>query len=142
VRDIFWKEDAKIILALPVHGGMRNLADWHFDKKGAFSVKSAYKVFRDDQMRRSRGGSASNPDRGYESMWKRLWGLNCSGKIKHFLWRFAYNSHPIRMNLKRRGMELDTRCVVCRRLNEDGAHFFSSARPYNECGAYLAWNEK
>ena len=69
VRDIFWEEDAKIILALPVHGGMRNLAAWHFDKKGAFSVKSAYKVFRDDQMRRrSRGGSASNPDRGYESM--------------------------------------------------------------------------
>jgi len=28
------------------------------------------------------------------------------------------------MNLKRRGMVLDTRCVVCNRLDEDGAHLF------------------
>lgn len=126
VRDIFWEEDARIILALPVHGGMSNLAAWHFDKKGVFSVKSAYKVYRDDQQNKSSrgGGSASQPDHGYVTMWKKLWGLNCAGKIKHFLWRLAYNSHPLRMNLKRRGMDLDTRCVVCRRLNADGAHVF------------------
>lgn len=40
------------------------------------------------------------------------------------MWRFCYNSHPLQVNLKRRGMELDTRCVVCNRLDEDGAHLF------------------
>jgi hypothetical protein len=95
-------------------------------KKGVFSVKSAYKVLRDDQIRRRsrEGGLASNLDPGYESMWKRLWELNCASIIKHFLWRFAYNSHPLRMNLKRRGMDIDTRCVIYQRLNEDGAHLF------------------
>ena len=28
------------------------------------------------------------------------------------------------MELQRRGMELDTTCVVCNRLNEDGGHMF------------------
>jgi hypothetical protein len=28
------------------------------------------------------------------------------------------------MNIKRRGMECDTRCVCCQRLGEDGAHLF------------------
>jgi hypothetical protein len=55
----FWEEDTRIILAIPVHGGMSNLAAWHFDKKGAFSVKSAYKVFREDQLRRKRRGGGS-----------------------------------------------------------------------------------
>ena len=29
----FWEEDARISLAIPVHGGMENLAAWHFEKK-------------------------------------------------------------------------------------------------------------
>lgn len=29
----FWEKDARIILAIPVHGGMENLAAWHFGKK-------------------------------------------------------------------------------------------------------------
>ena len=28
------------------------------------------------------------------------------------------------MNLRRRGMDIDTRCVICQRFNEDGAHLF------------------
>lgn len=56
VRDTFWEEDANLILAIPVHEGMDNKAAWHFDKKGTFSVKSAYKVFRDNQIMISRRG--------------------------------------------------------------------------------------
>jgi hypothetical protein len=51
-------------------------------------------------------------------------GLKCPRKIKHHLWRFAHNSLALRMELKRRGMELDTRCALCNRLDEDGAHLF------------------
>uniref|UniRef100_A0A0A9D8Q3 RNase H type-1 domain-containing protein n=1 Tax=Arundo donax TaxID=35708 RepID=A0A0A9D8Q3_ARUDO len=36
----------------------------------------------------------------------------------------AHNSQALRMNLQRKGMEVDTRCVVCHRQNEDGAHLF------------------
>lgn len=44
VWDCFWEEDAKLILALPVHQGHDNTLAWHFDKHRVFSVKSAYKV--------------------------------------------------------------------------------------------------
>lgn len=51
VKDIFWQEDADLILALPVHEGRPNTLAWHYDKQGTFSVKSAYKVCRSDSMR-------------------------------------------------------------------------------------------
>lgn len=51
VRDTFWAKDANLILALPIHQGQENTLAWHFDKHGVFSVKSAYKVAREDRLR-------------------------------------------------------------------------------------------
>lgn len=115
-----------MILAIPVHGALDNKVAWHFDKKGKFSVKSAYKVFKTDQIIKSRSGeaSSSNPDSGRAAVWSKIWKTNCANKVKHFMWRFCHNSHPLRANLKRKGMKIDTRCVVCNRLDEDGAHLF------------------
>ena len=56
--------------------------------------------------------------------WKKIWSLALPGKVKHFIWRLANNSLPLRMKLKRKGIELDTRCPVCYRLDEDGGHCF------------------
>lgn len=125
VRDIFWEEDAEVILALPVYQGRSNMVAWHYDKHGVFSVKSAYKVARDTYIRNhtsqgQQGGS--NP--GPLSLWKRVWKLSCPNKIKHFLWRFLHNSHPLRDNLIRRGMEIVPRCPVCNQVGEDGGHLF------------------
>jgi hypothetical protein len=38
--------------------------------------------------------------------------------------RLAHNSLSLKRNLQRRGIDRDTRCVFCRRLDEDGAHLF------------------
>lgn len=56
--------------------------------------------------------------------WNKMWNLSMPGKVGIFLWRFAHNSLPLRMNIKRKGVELDTRCPVCNRLDEDGGHLF------------------
>ena len=66
------------------------------------------------------GGSKSEADPILEKIWK----SNCPNKVKHFIWRFAHNNHPLRKNLQWRGMKLDTKCPVCDRLDEDGAHLF------------------
>lgn len=71
MTEIFWEEDAKIILALPVHEGRENFLAWHFDKHGRFSVKSAYKVCRSDIMReRSRGGAQGGSRTEPDVIWK------------------------------------------------------------------------
>ncbi|VAI86141.1 unnamed protein product [Triticum turgidum subsp. durum] len=56
--------------------------------------------------------------------WGKLWALPLPGKILHFLWRLVTYSLPLRMKLKQRGLEVDTRCPVCFRLDEDGGHCF------------------
>lgn len=92
-----------------------------------FSVKSAYKVARDIEAYNSKYGKPStsvDPQGSTYNPWKKLWSLPLPNKILHFLWRLATNSLPLRMNQLRRGMEVDTRCPVCARFDEDGSHIF------------------
>uniref|UniRef100_A0A0A9APL4 Uncharacterized protein n=1 Tax=Arundo donax TaxID=35708 RepID=A0A0A9APL4_ARUDO len=44
VQDAFWPEDLQTILAIPVDVQMVDWVAWHYDSKGVFSVKSAYKL--------------------------------------------------------------------------------------------------
>lgn len=122
---IFWDEDAEVILALLVHGGRANTLAWHFDKHGIFSVKSAYKVNRQDMLtsQHKSGGQGGSTNDG-KGVWKDIWKLKCPNKIKHFLWRLTHNGQPLRCNLSRRGMLIDTRCPVCGQMSEDGGHLF------------------
>ena len=107
VRQIFWVEDVDLILSTPVHCEPEDLVAWHYDKRGSFSVKSAYKVQRDHERRSSRKdmASSSNGEPREKVEWKKLWKLKCLGKIRHFLWRFTHSSLALRRNLEWRGME-------------------------------------
>lgn len=44
VRQTFMQGDAEMILALPIHTELDDLIAWHYDSRGIFSVKPAYKV--------------------------------------------------------------------------------------------------
>jgi len=57
-------------------------------------------------------------------IWKAIWKLKIPGKVKHFFWRLAHNSHPLRRNLVQRGMRIETKCIVCDSADEDGGHLF------------------
>ena len=56
------------------------------------------------------------------NFWSKLWKLDCPPKIKQFLWRLSHNTLAVKHVLQRRGMDIDTRCYMCNRLDEDGAH--------------------
>ena len=125
IRDNFTEEDAREILCIPVRADMEDWLAWHYDSKGQFSVKSAYRVgvtLRESKLNRDAGPSAIAECQ--KDSWKHIWDLELPGKVKIFLWRLAHNSLPTRMNIKRKGIELDTRCPVCNRLDEDGGHIF------------------
>lgn len=104
IRTIFWPEDVPKILSIPVHMEMDDVLAWHFDPKGVFSVKSAYKVFCDDQNRNARNDSAASSSRDggdSEKVWSMIWNMQAPRRLKHFLWRLAHNSLALRLNLKR-----------------------------------------
>nr|AAM18736.1 putative reverse transcriptase [Oryza sativa Japonica Group] len=127
----FWEEDVAAIKSIPVHVEMEDVLAWHFDARGCFTVKSAYKVQREMERRASRNGcpGVSNWESGDDDFWKKLWKLGVPGKIKHFLWRMCHNTLALRANLHHRGMDVDTRCVMCGRYNEDAGHLFFKCKP-------------
>jgi len=93
VNDTFWEDDASIILSIPVFEGWDNSLAWHFDKRGLFSVKSAYRVCRDGIIRRVTRGCAQGSSRIHpDPIWRKIWDLNFPAMIKHFVWRFTHNS--------------------------------------------------
>ena len=58
-----------------------------------------------------------------------------------FVWRLAHNSLANRMKIKKLGVDLDTRCPICHRLNEDGGHTFLKCKKAKECWNILALGE-
>jgi hypothetical protein len=93
VRDCFWKEDADLILSLPVHERMEDMIAWHYNNNGLFSLKSAYKVEiierRRGQGDRGQSSSSSDGVGDDDECWKKMWKIKCPKKMLHFLWRLG-----------------------------------------------------
>uniref|UniRef100_A0A8R7TWE4 Reverse transcriptase zinc-binding domain-containing protein n=1 Tax=Triticum urartu TaxID=4572 RepID=A0A8R7TWE4_TRIUA len=127
IDQTFNKEDVEVIVQIPIREGAKDTPAWHFDKKGIFSVKSAYQVVLENQAKNSAHGGASSSSKNDQhriTFWKKLWTFPLPNKILHFLWRLSHYSLLLRMKLQNRGMEVDTRCPVCHRMDEDGGHCF------------------
>ena len=125
IMEIFHPDDVRDILAIPLRPEMEDWIAWHFDSKGLFSVKSAYRLgisLKDERAGRITSTSASPSNTN--PIWKKIWSLKLPGKVKVFTWRLCYNSLPTRMNIKRKCIELDTLCPMCNRADEDGGHLF------------------
>ncbi|RLN29342.1 hypothetical protein C2845_PM05G03480 [Panicum miliaceum] len=56
VQQTFWPQDLDIVLSTTVNHDLEDLVAWHYDNRGNFSVKSAYRVERDHEKRSSRRG--------------------------------------------------------------------------------------
>jgi hypothetical protein len=125
LRDLFNLEDVKEILLIPIRPEMEDDIAWHYDNKGIFTVKSAYQLgvrLRDDALNRNASSSTTPPVQ--HQIWKSIWNQKFPGKVLIFLWRLTHNSLPTKLNIKCKRVELDTRCPMCCRLDEDGGHIF------------------
>ncbi|WVZ62142.1 hypothetical protein U9M48_011922 [Paspalum notatum var. saurae] len=143
VWDTFWREDAEAILSIPIGEGVSDRPAWHFDSKGLFSVKSAYKVavqHRDNETGRNAEASGGST-MGAQFPWHKIWQMKVPNKIQMFLWRFAHNSLPVRNNLKRRKIKAETVCPMCKRFDEDCGHIFFNCKNVRECWRVLQLEE-
>lgn len=88
-----WKEDfirsnfleivARQILNIPQpRAAKKDKVLWHYDKRGKFSVKNAYKVALKCKNLNAAGCSSESNE-----WWSLVWGLSIPAKIKMFFWR-------------------------------------------------------
>uniref|UniRef100_A0ACD5X3E3 Uncharacterized protein n=1 Tax=Avena sativa TaxID=4498 RepID=A0ACD5X3E3_AVESA len=127
VESIFWKQDAALILTIPLKEDMEDTWAWFGDPRGRFSVRIAYKLCRDINHAWSGETGTSNNQNSFK--WQAIWQAPCPLNVQQLLWRIAHNSLPVKRNLAYRGMEVDTICPVCKRFDEDGAHLFLKCKP-------------
>jgi hypothetical protein len=66
VERVFTSEDAKIITQIPIQEHIQDFMAWHYDKRGIFSIKSAYRVAVDSAARESISGLTSSSSAGEE----------------------------------------------------------------------------
>jgi hypothetical protein len=125
IRNIFWQMDVDTILSTPIRDEFEDYYAWQPDSKGNFSVKSAYKLYV--RIRDGPTPSSSN-ETDITKFWKSIWSIPTLPRVQQFIWRMAHNSLPLKMNIKRRGIDCDTLCICCRHLDEDGAHLFCKCK--------------
>lgn len=89
---------------------------WQFEKKGPFSVRSAYRLLAETKKRgedllqgRVSVSNMSQEEKG----WTTLWSPKIPSKIKTFLWRLAKQSLPTEDVRKQRHMSIIDKCQLC-----------------------------
>jgi ribonuclease HI len=135
VSELFCDRDANEILKIPlVNLGKRDEIIWRFDKKGIYSVKSAYRVCVDVMINRD--------DWKVEGDWQQLWTLPIPPKVKQFMWRLGRDCLPNRQRLMSKGVHGDSNCVVCHRYTEYNWHLFLDCADSIACWRQVKlWNE-
>lgn len=82
----------------------------------------------------SSGVTIHCPTMGMTFPWKKIWTLVVPNKVKHFAWRLALNNLPLKRKIESRGMEIDARCLMWLRFDEDGDHLFLNASMHGRFG--------
>ncbi|XP_062119188.1 uncharacterized protein LOC133832929 [Humulus lupulus] len=104
-----------------MHVGQQHSEDeitWPISKDGKYSVKSGYRVAKAINKAQE-GGSRGDYK---EKWWKALWKLEVPPKVKIFWWKVCHKWIPAKVCLKRRGMDLNTTCSLCKIDEERVGH--------------------
>lgn len=89
---------------------------WHYEKRGIFSVRSAYRMLVLNRERTTAWLDArpSKSDfRAEEKEWTSLWYVQVPSKIRVFLWRLARQTLPSGDLLHHRKMAPTNNCAIC-----------------------------
>jgi hypothetical protein len=72
----------------------------------------------------SDGATVQHPTMNTSFPWHKIEALQCPNKVKTFAWRLAHNNLPLKRRIESRGIELDTKCLMCWRFDEDTRYLF------------------
>ncbi|GAU48804.1 hypothetical protein TSUD_406370 [Trifolium subterraneum] len=125
ISQIFSPFEAQQILNIPLSWRLPNdKLIWHWEKDGNFSVRSAHHMIKEtDNLNIPEASSSNN-----QEIWKAVWKIKAPPSVKNFLWRLARDILPTRGRLKRKGLSLDTICLLCFEAEENRDHLFMRCR--------------
>ncbi|KAJ8768806.1 hypothetical protein K2173_023710 [Erythroxylum novogranatense] len=113
IRATFNDRDQKQILSIPLSRGAVDSLFWLLEKKGVYSVKSAYrKLLEHTELPRDR----------VNKMWSKLWNLQLPPNVKNFMWRAGNNITPTRDALSQRRVPVPAGCPLCNGVEETILH--------------------
>ena len=121
VRALFYPFEAETILKIPLSYNLPNDSIiWLGNKRGAFSVKSAYYValalVEKPGMGECSGGDYRAP------LWRKMWHLKLPAKVRIFAWQACVNGLSTRMNMVTRGLDVDATYPMCGKKGESTKH--------------------
>lgn len=92
-----------ILKLVPGSLAMEDERVWLLDKTGSYTTKSGYAC--------AKVNSGSSHD---TFNWKKcIWNINCSPKLKHFLWKLKIDALAVGESLLKHGMQVDGKCKRC-----------------------------
>ena len=121
VKRTFLPFEADTILSIPLSYSLPdNKLIWMGNKRGEFSVRSAYYValpiVETNHESESSTGDLRTP------LWKKVWHLNLPAKTRIFSWQAWMNALSTMQNLRARGVNTDGKCLICDQCNENTLH--------------------
>ncbi|XP_030494910.1 uncharacterized protein LOC115710700 [Cannabis sativa] len=106
IKDLFDDRDQELIFSLQLSStAISDYWSWRFERKGHYSVKSAYQFLQEEK--------GAWPITGATGVWKELWSLKVHLKVSNFLWRAASGSLPTCVQLKKRHVLVNPTCPLC-----------------------------
>ncbi|KAK2659339.1 hypothetical protein Ddye_005872 [Dipteronia dyeriana] len=142
IRSFCFTDEVNAINSLPFGSSQaKDSLLWHFDKYGAYSIRSGYRPERMLISREAPSGSK------VVDWWKSLWSLQVPLKVRNFIWRACRNWIPTYHNLAAKGVKVQSLCPFCHMEPEIKLHDLwlcaGVKRARNACTflKYLIWRE-
>lgn len=86
---------------------------WAPERNGMYSVRSAYKLLKEEQMASAMASSGETRSSEDSRAWEAVWKLSVPPKVRVFWWRILHNSLPSKAELHRRHVAKESHCEVC-----------------------------
>ena len=121
VRSLFLPQDADAILSILLSNLVtKDRLVWAEDKKGRFTVRSAYKLAR-EIVAEDHNVSCSDQMK-MQNVWRGVWSIKLPNKIKHFAWKACNGILATKEALFRRKITANNICKACGEHEETIMH--------------------
>lgn len=127
VRRSFISLEANEVLNIKPGQFLENdILAWAFERHGIYSVRSAYKLLKNEQMAEAMASTGETRASGDDRAWSLVWKLDVPPKVCVFWWRVLHNSLPSKAELKRQHIAKESFCECCGEQDESVYHVVNS----------------